>query len=121
MTTHTWEARTYPTECNKKNLLHSVGVIGAPTIDTFETGAHQMKRERFKAGEEKRYIIEFDWSRPNITPDWSITAWAENGAVSVRYEDGRESDKLPFIESIEEIQTTQEQQAQFADPNYAEE
>ena len=50
VTAHTWEARTYPIECNKENLLHSVGVVGAPTIDTFEKGAHQMKPEPFKAG-----------------------------------------------------------------------
>ena len=62
-----------------------------------------MKPEPFKAGQKKRYIVEFDWSRPNITPDWSITAWAEHGGVTVRYQDGRKSDKLPFIESIEEI------------------
>ena len=57
-----------------------------------------MSQEPFKAGEVKRYVLEFDWSRENITPDWSITAWAELGGVSIRYEGLRVSDALPFID-----------------------
>ena len=77
VTTHTWEARSYPNECKAKNLVHSIYIIGAYSIDTFEKGTHQMKPQLFKAGEKKQYVLEFDWSRENITPDWSVVAWAE--------------------------------------------
>ena len=62
-----------------------------------------MKPESFKAGEVKNYILEFDWGRKDITRDWSITAWAEKGGVSVKYSDGRQSDSLPFIEKTSEL------------------
>jgi len=40
-----------------------------------------------KAGQKYTYILEFDWAREDITPDWSVTAWAENGAVTVEHYD----------------------------------
>ena len=77
VTAHTWEARTYPNECKNKNKTHSIYLLGASSIDTFEQGTHSMKAQLFKAGEKKQYVLEFDWSREGITPDWSVTAWAE--------------------------------------------
>ena len=62
-----------------------------------------MKAEPYKAGEIKHYILEFDWSRKDITRDWSITAWAEKGGVSITYSDGRASDSLPFMEKTSDI------------------
>ena len=115
---HTWDARTYPDECHVKNLKHSIYMFGAPTIDTFEKGAHQMKAQKFKAGEKKQYVLEFDWSRENITPDWSITVWAEFGKVSVVYSDYRASDTLPFIEKTDKLQDPDEEAARvLADSN----
>ena len=69
----------------------------------FAEGSNQMKPESFKAGEMKHYILEFDWGRKDITRDWSITAWAEKGGVSIKYSDGRQSDSLPFIEKTTEL------------------
>ena len=62
-----------------------------------------MKPQLFRAGEKKHFILEFDWSRKDITPDWSITAWAELGGVQILYQDGRKSDTFPFIERTLEI------------------
>ena len=56
-----------------------------------------MKPVAFKAGEKKQFVLEFDWSRENITPDWSITTWAEKGGASILYSDGSKSDSLPFL------------------------
>ena len=114
VTAHTWDARTYPDECHVKNKKHSIYLFGAPTIDTFEKGAHQMKAQKFKAGEKKQYVLEFDWSRENITPDWSITVWAEFGEVSVVYSDYRESDTLPYLERTEKLQDPEEEAARVA-------
>ena len=73
-----------------------------------------MKAQKFKAGEKKQYVLEFDWSRENITPDWSITVWAEFGEVSVVYSDYRESDTLPYLERTEKLQDPEEEAARVA-------
>lgn len=109
ITAHTWEARSYPNECKKKNKVHSIYMLGATSIDTFEQGTHQMKPMAFKAGEKKQFVLEFDWSREDITPDWSITTWAEQGKVSILYADGRKSDALPFIERTAGMQDPDEE------------
>ena len=109
ITAHTWESRSYPSECKKKNKVHSIYMLGAYSIDTFEKGTHQLKAQGFKAGEKKQYVLEFDFSREDITPDWSITATAELGNVSILYSDGRKSDTLPFIERTAEMQDPVEQ------------
>ena len=44
VTAYTWDARSYPDECHEKNLKHSIYMLGASTIDTFDSGAHQMKQ-----------------------------------------------------------------------------
>ena len=77
--------------------MHTINIKGSSSAETFEVGSHQLKQEPFKAGEKKQYVLEFDWSREHITPDWSITAWAEKGGVSVKYQDGRQSDTLPSM------------------------
>lgn len=40
------------------------------------------------AGETLTIIVELDFARENITPDWSLTAWAAKGAVTVRHTNG---------------------------------
>ena len=49
-----------------------------------------------------RFILEWDWMRPCISPDWSLTAWAEAGALTITHMAGFVSQKLPFI-SFKEI------------------
>ena len=51
----------------------------------FREGTHQMKPIRFEAGQKQNFIIELDFARECITPDWSITVQAELGEVSVRH------------------------------------
>jgi len=55
----------------------------------------------FAANESRSFIVEWDWARESITPDWSVTAWAEYGTVSVTHNDGWETDSLPFTPRID--------------------
>ena len=57
-----------------------------------------MRPQQLKAGQTATYILEFDWAREDVTPDWSFTVYAENGPVKVKHYHGTESDTLPNIE-----------------------
>jgi len=98
VTAHTWEPRSYPAECRKRNFSHSVYMDGAYTIDLFREGSAGMKPITFAAGQTNNFTLEFDWARDCITPDWSLTAWAEHGKVTVRHKSGLQSEALPYIE-----------------------
>ena len=98
ITAHTWEDRSVPRECRKSNKVHSIYKDGAYSIDMFKSGSKQMAPQRFKAGEKNTFIVEFDWQRECITPDWSVVAWAEKGRVLVKHRDGIKSDQMPHIE-----------------------
>ena len=74
---------------------------GSTSVDMFHWGAHQMKPVVFKENETKNFILEFDWDRECITPDWSITAVADKGAVKVKHSLGLKTDSLPFISKRE--------------------
>ena len=39
-----------------------------------------------EAGESVTIEVEFNWNRPGITKDWSVTAWGESGPVSVTHD-----------------------------------
>ena len=69
---------------------------------TFKDGARQMEPIQFDAHESKTFIVEWDWAREGITPDWSVTAWAEQGQVAVSHVNGTTSDTLPFIARVDE-------------------
>ena len=101
VTAHTWDERTYPQECLKRNKVHSIYREGNNVVDMFRNGAHQMKPVAYRAGESKSYILEFDWDREGVTPDWSVTVQAKNGSVSVKHQNGLSSDSLPYIEKRE--------------------
>jgi len=49
-----------------------------------------------KAGQVDEIVVEFDWTRECVTPDWSVTAWAETGKVTVLHVDGIKTDSLPY-------------------------
>jgi hypothetical protein len=34
-----------------------------------------------KAGEEKTFYVELDLGRENMSPDWAVTTWGEQGSV----------------------------------------
>lgn len=65
-----------------------------------------MKPILFEAGDTKTFIVEFDWAREGITPDWSVTAYAEKGVVSVSHSEGLSSAKLPFLSEEKPALTT---------------
>lgn len=97
VTAYTWEKRSYPKECQKTNLVHSIYMEGDFTVYTFKEGARQMTPIAFKAGETKSLILEWDWQRENITRDWSVTAWGELGEVAVAHEKELKTDSFPYI------------------------
>lgn len=57
------------------------------------------------------FILEWDWAREDISPDWSVTAWAEQGDVKITHSKGIESDKLPYIAPKEEEAEAEEETA----------
>ena len=54
-------------------------MVGDYKIETFKEGAHQLQPIRFFKGDSREFILEFDWDRDCITPDWSLTAWGHAG------------------------------------------
>ena len=50
VTAHTWDERTYPQECLKRNKVHSIYREGNNVVDMFRNGAHQMKPVAYRAG-----------------------------------------------------------------------
>lgn len=100
LTVHTWDQRSYPKECQKKNKAHSIYMQGDFKIEMFRDGTHQMKPVEFSADDEIQFVLEFDWDRECVTPDWSITAWASNGTVSVTHSEGLDSDKMPVLDTV---------------------
>lgn len=48
-----------------------------------------------KAGSTRTIEVLMDWNRENVTKDWSLTAWGEQGGVSVTHNDGIPSDHMP--------------------------
>jgi len=97
VTAYTWEKRSYPTECQKKNKVHSIYKENDTTVYTFKEGARQMNAIEFDEGETINFILEWDWARESVSPDWSVTAWGKLGEVTVTHEQGIESASLPYI------------------------
>ena len=58
---------------------------GTYVVDLFRDGSHGMKPVAAIAGETMNIIVEFDFARENITPDWSLTAYGAKGALTVRH------------------------------------
>jgi len=56
-----------------------------------------------------QFVLEFDWSRECITPDWSLVAWAEKGEVDIIHAKGKKSDSFPYIERTAEMQDPEEE------------
>jgi hypothetical protein len=48
-----------------------------------------------KAGSSRTIEMLFDWTRENVTKDWSLTAWGEKGNVSVTNNANVASDHMP--------------------------
>ena len=38
-------------------------------------------------GEEIELLVEFNWNKPGVTKDWSVSVWGEEGAAFVVHTD----------------------------------
>jgi len=65
-----------------------------------------MKPIALKENETTTIIIELDFSRENITKDWSLVAKAAKGSVTVRHSKGLKSQSFPYIERKESSSST---------------
>ena len=72
-------------------------MVGDYKIETFKEGAHQLQPIRFFKGDSREFILEFDWDRDCITPDWSLTAWGHAGKVIVQHSNGLVTDSMPTL------------------------
>jgi len=96
VTAYTWDKRSYPLECQAAGKTHSIYLEDDITVYTFSSGSRQVDPLQFQEGESKTFILEFDWARKDVTPDWSVTAWADVGEVRVEHLGGLQTDHLPF-------------------------
>lgn len=56
-----------------------------------------MKPIAMEANETITIIVELDFERENITKDWSLTAKAEQGGVTVKHSQGLKTGSFPYI------------------------
>lgn len=61
----------------------------------WEAGDAWLPKIFVRAGESFEVEIEFNWDREGITKDWSVTAWGEEGNVTVVHNEGLRSDNMP--------------------------
>ena len=47
------------------------------------------------AGSSHKIKVLWDWNRPEVTKDWSVTAWGEKGNVNVVHNDGIKTRHMP--------------------------
>jgi len=55
-----------------------------------------MQPIEMNTGDEVNIAVVFDWTRDNVTKDWSVTAWGTNSKPEVTHSDAsKTSQKLP--------------------------
>ena len=83
-----WRNRTYKqdgceTAFTKQNgNRHSIYRVGG-VFTQFDDNEKWLEPEELAPNQEYSYWVELDLSRPEMSKDWSFTAWGENGAVQV--------------------------------------
>ena len=55
-----------------------------------------LPRVEAKAGEKVSIEVELNWNLSGVTKDWSVSAWGEEGGVTVIHDEGYLSDSFPF-------------------------
>ena len=91
VTAHTWDKRSMGSSCN--HLWRNTGkyhMIKAPHdhfFRVFNEGDYQLEPFVLEQGKPIDIDVEFDWSNPEVSADWSVTIWAAGGTVSVKYKD----------------------------------
>ena len=102
---HVWQDRTYGwynQDCSAAIAMnggkHQIKCLDSGNTANFDSefGSGWLPVIRFDAGETKRFAVTFDWNRPNIVKDWSVTAWGTDHEVTVAHEDGISSKSLPY-------------------------
>ena len=63
----------------------------------WDEGTIWIPKQFINGGESIEIIIEFNWNKPEVTKDWSVTAWGETSDVRVTHNDGIKSDSLPYV------------------------
>lgn len=100
-----WPERSYPLECRSK-------ATDAPA-DNFDISPHTLMVEQFEngvktfyegttmfepfemeAGEKRTITVELNWTRPQISNDFSVVVWGTCCDVCIDHNDGLVSDKF---------------------------
>ena len=66
------------------------------TARSWEAGDIWLPKMFLLAGESVEIEVELNLERKGVSKDWSVTAWGEQGGVTVTHNDGLASDSLPY-------------------------
>jgi len=90
---HTWRKRSYPNTKKCADAFaddgtkHSIYKKGDSKVYAFQEGERWVPSITLQPNQSQKYIIELDLSRLNMTKDWSVTAWGENGSVQIEIDE----------------------------------
>ena len=105
MAAHTWDRRSYCDNCvTSSTKKHSLKVAHDKYHRTFQYGSHQLQPFTIRAGVPVEVVTEWNFAEEHNANDWSLTAWAAEGPVSVRRADGVASRTMPVINRRTDIQ-----------------
>lgn len=76
---------------------HSAKVENRSNIETFDSGTKQFQPISVEAGELLTITTEFDWTRPDITKDFSVTIWSDQDPVILVHNHGLTSRTWPTL------------------------
>ena len=98
---HTWRNRGYGTaNCDDamwSGGTHGIFQEGDQWVRTFWNEENWLTPITVNANDEVEHTIELDLSRRDMSKDWSITAWGENGPVSIEVVGKGNTDHFPFV------------------------
>lgn len=103
LTAHLWDSRGMSKSCNQHlgygntGKYHSFYRPGAEYVMVFNEGAMQLDAFTLEAGQPMDVWVEFDFSKEELSNDWSVTIWAASGNVTVTHKKGYTSDTMPVI------------------------
>jgi len=100
---HTWDARCQADSCAKTSPMpHAIEIKdGSNRAFTFPSGARQLEPIELEANTEIEIVTEWNFTDADMAKDWSVVAWAENGALTFRHDEGIKSEELPVIDRVE--------------------
>ena len=97
-------AQTWPDRCQAKSCdiekEHSVLFTGSTYVNKINnTGAYSFEPKELEADTDYMIITEWDFRHENTAKDWSVTAWAKEGTLTLSHQDGKteSDDSLPFV------------------------